>query len=90
MKKEIILNSPKIELLNSEGPILVAYKAPDNKFYIFDQWKSFVAVFDVDLMTDFINGNESILDSKGRNWSYNDVPDSMKPNVEKLREFTYE
>jgi len=87
MKKETIFNSPKIELLNSEGPILVAYKAPDNRFYIFDQWKSFVAVFEKDLMEDFVLGNESILDSKGTLWSYHNISDNMKPSQQELLDF---
>ena len=90
MKRQEILNSPHIELINSEGPILVAHKTVDRQFYIFDQWKSFVAVFDEDIMTDFVNGKESILDSKGRNWIYTELSEGMKPNTEKLNKFLYE
>lgn len=89
MKKEEILSSPKIELINSEGPILVTYKANDNRFYIFDQWKSFVAVFDQDLMEDFVLGKESIMDSKGKLWSYNEQPEGMTPSPQELMDFIH-
>ena len=52
----------KIELLNFEGPVLMAYKNKDT-FIITDQWKEIVDVLSTQEIKDFINGKIDITDS---------------------------
>lgn len=87
MTKNEILTSPSLELLNSEGPLLIAYKASDGRFYIFDQFKSFIAVFDNETIKEFITGKVSIIDSKKKEWNYKSQSSSLKPSKAILNKF---
>lgn len=87
MKKEEILNSPRLDIRNNQQVILSIYKASDEKFYVFDKWNSFVAVFGQDLMSDFFLGNESIMDSHAKLWFYNEISEDDKIPKEKLENF---
>ena len=79
MKKE------GIELLNSEGPILVAEKIVT--YRIVDQFKEVIAHLSESEMQDFIHGDMRLIDSEGRDFKYSEYPGSMKPNLKKLDEF---
>ena len=82
-----MLNLPKIEILNSEGPILVAYKMSDGLFKIFDQYKEFVTIFNKKTFEKFIMGDTIVIDSKKQTWSYKNSPDSMKESLFNLINF---
>jgi hypothetical protein len=79
MKKE------RMELLNSEGPILVTEKIVTYK--IVDQFKEVIAHLSESEMQEFIHGDISLVDSEGRDFKYSEYPGSMKPNLKKLDEF---
>ena len=74
-----------MELLNSEGPILVAEKIVT--YMIVDQFKETIAKLSESEMQDFIHGDTRLIDSEGRDFKYSEYPGSMKPNLKKLDEF---
>jgi hypothetical protein len=80
---------PKIELLNYEGPVLVAHKSK-NVFIITDEKKEIIDVLYGEEMQDFINGDFSVTDSKGRVWLYTKEHQNAKPSQEKLEQFINE
>jgi hypothetical protein len=75
-----------IELLNSEGPILKAYKI-GKSFLIVDEWSEPIQIFKKDEMEDFIFDRRILMDSKGKGHLYGRYPGSMKPDLRKLSEF---
>jgi hypothetical protein len=77
---------PKIELLNSEGPILVL-KKENNKFCIYDEWKQLIAVLMKPSLMAFINGKQTLTDSRGRVWKYTEQSEAMKPSENELINF---
>lgn len=83
MKKEQIYS---IELLNSEGPILKAYKI-DDTFVIQDEYKQIIAFLGVDKMKNFIYDKMSLYDSKRREFIYSHFGEGMKPNPNQLEKF---
>ena len=76
----------KLELLNSEGAILTAFKTPLG-FAIMDQWREVVDVLESEQIFKFTRGEITITDSKGRVWDYSKEPGSMKPDLKRLDEF---
>lgn len=76
----------KLELLNSEGAILTAFKTSLG-FAIMDQWREVVDVLESEQIFKFTRGEITITDSKGRVWDYSKEPGSMKPDLKKLDEF---
>jgi hypothetical protein len=79
-------NYPKIELLNSEGPILMLKRTPST-FLIYDEWKFLIGKFSVDSLDKFLSGKSTITDSNGRVWNYPEQHINMRQNPEKLEEF---
>lgn len=79
-------NYPKIELLNSEGPILTL-KRTANAFLMYDEWKFLVGKFSVESLDKFLAGKSTITDSNNRVWNYKEQSEGMKQNHEKLEEF---
>ncbi len=79
-------NIPSIELLNSEGPILKAYKIGKG-FVIQDEHKELIGIFTKEKMIEFIYDKMSLIDSKNRLFNYGKFPGSMKPDLRKLAEF---
>jgi len=77
---------PKIELLNYEGPVLVAHKSK-NVFIITDEKKEIIDVLYGEEMQDFINGDFSVTDSKGRVWLYTKEHENAKPSKEAINQF---
>jgi hypothetical protein len=86
-KKNEKIKMDQIELINSEGPILIAQKRGENGFTIIDKHKKSIAVLSKEEIYDFVHGNMVIGDSKGDTWKYSELPGSMKPNLKKLDEF---
>ena len=84
MKNKV--NIPFIELLNSEGPILKAYKI-GKEFVIQDEHKRLIGILNKDKMVDFLYDKMSLIDSENRLFTYDKFPVSMKPSEESLREF---
>ena len=78
---------PKIELLNSEGPILVAQKTGENEYEIIDRNKNICAVLTKKEIQIFVHKDLVIGDTLGDYWKYSEQPGSMKPNLKELDEF---
>jgi len=82
---------PEIELLNSEGPILKAYKfhadSADETFVIYDEWKNKATQLNKEELLEFISGKRTISDSHERVWNYTKQHEGMKPSEEKLKAF---
>jgi hypothetical protein len=79
-------NLQKIELLNFEGPVLMAHKKKDT-FIITDQWKEIVDVLSAQEIKDFISGKIDITDSRQRTWSYTAQHEDSKQPIEKINSF---
>ena len=77
----------KIELLNSEGPILTAVKDVICNISIYDKHKKLVEVLNISGFNMFINGGRSIIDSDGKEWVYTEQSEGMKPSIKKIKEF---
>ncbi len=86
MSKSTRMKLPKIELLNYEGPVLVAHKSK-NVFVITDEKKEIVDILYGEDMQDFLNGEFSVTDSKGKNWLYTKEHSNAKPTKEKIDQF---
>ena len=86
MSNQMRRKLPKIELLNFEGPVLMAHKSK-NIFIITDEKKEIIDVLYGEEMQDFINGDFSVTDSKGRVWLYTKEHPEAKPTPEKLQQF---
>jgi hypothetical protein len=84
MKKQKRITS--IELLNSEGPILKAYKILKG-YVIQDEYKELISVLNKEQLIDFIYDRMSLIDSKDKIFVYGNFPSSMKPDLRKLSEF---
>ena len=66
-------NMPSIELLNFEGPVLKAIKAPFGCVVV-DQWEKTVAICNKEQLEDFISGKTDITDSNNKTWNYPALP----------------
>jgi hypothetical protein len=78
----------KLELLNSEGPILVAHKVEGNPdlFLVEDRAKVKFELTREELES-FVNGSAIFADSLGNLWDYEKESVGMKPSVETLQYF---
>ena len=88
-KKEVNLLSTKfnsLELLNSEGCILKAFKTQEG-FMLLDEHRELIAVLNDKQIFNYTRGNLDLIDSDGRNLNYMKYPGSMKPDLKKLDEF---
>ena len=71
-----------IELLNYEGPVLVAHSARKNKIFIItDEHKNIIEVFSYKKFAKFLNGDLDIVDSTGRRFNYLSATNDAKPNL---------
>lgn len=77
-----------IELLNSEGPVLVAKKKTNGQFHIIDEKKNTVVILSEREIQSFIHGDITIPKNNSNGyWKYAEYPGDMKPNLKKLDEF---
>ncbi len=77
-----------IDLLNSEGALLKAYKT-EIGFLILDQHKEIIALKSKSELMDFIYNNDPITDSMGKIFHFNDYSTDMKPNTDRLNSFIW-
>jgi hypothetical protein len=75
-----------IELVNSEGPILIAYKK-EGRFIIVDEDRENVDVLSEENMFDWIEGKLPIKDTRERTWSYPSISEGMKVERDELIDF---
>lgn len=82
---------PRLELLNSESPILMAYKVyagtADEFFMIVDEWKKQVNNFTHRELLEFVKGERDIVDSNGRIWNYPSQSEGMKREEQVVLDF---
>jgi hypothetical protein len=74
------------ELVNSEGPILVAYKK-EGRFIIVDEDRENIEVLSEESMFDWVEGKLSIKDSRERVWTYPSISEGMKIEKAELIDF---
>ena len=80
-------NSKKsLELLNFEGPVLLAVKDSDG-IKILDQWKKEVAHLTVEELIQFMNGGITITDSEGKTWNYTKEHEGAKSSDADIQRF---
>lgn len=75
-----------IELVNSEGPILIAYKK-EGRFIIVDEDRENIEVLSEENMFDWIEGKLPIKDTRERAWSYPNISEGMKVERDELIDF---
>jgi len=91
-------NKDTIDLLNSEGPLLIAtkiYRTEHNGhgfisqyvYKINDRYNKILAFFTADEIYEFTRGKRMLTDSKGKILDYGKEPGSMKPDLKELDEF---
>jgi hypothetical protein len=88
-KKEVSLLSSKfksIELLNSEGCILKAFKTQEG-FMMLDEHRELIGVLTDKQIFNYTRGQLDLIDSEGRNLNYSQYPGSMKPDLKELDVF---
>jgi hypothetical protein len=77
-----------IDLVKSEGPILVLSYDPSTKlFYLTDEYHKELVKLTRAALTLFLQGDIVIHDSKGREWDFPKVPADMRIRSEKLMDF---
>jgi hypothetical protein len=76
----------KIDLVNSEGPILVLIKEND-LFLILDENKKELVKLTRTALNLFFNGQILIKDSMNREWNFTNVIDGMKVDTNELEKF---
>lgn len=77
---------PKIELLNFEGPVLVATKH-HNLYIITDEWKEIISVLMEDEFLDFVDGGFTLIDTQGRRWNYEEQNRDARQTSEQIQKF---
>jgi hypothetical protein len=77
---------PTIDLLNSEGPILLLKRTPEH-FLMYDEWKFMIARMRVETLLNFIDGKTTVRDTHDRVWKYTEQSEGMKPKYDVLMEF---
>jgi glutathione peroxidase-family protein len=75
-----------LELLNFEGPVLIAHKAK-SIYVITDQWKEIVNVLIQYEMEGFLNGEFPIVDSSGKAWVYTNESSNAKRSIDEVTNF---
>jgi hypothetical protein len=88
-KKEVNLLKNKfksIELLNSEGCLLKAFKTQDG-YIMLDEHRELIGILSDKQMFNYTRGELDIVDSEGRDLNYMKFPGTMKPNLKELDEF---
>lgn len=88
-KNEIKLLKNKfksIELLNSEGCILKAFKTMEG-FMLLDEQGELIAILSDKQIFNYTRGKLKIIDSMDRDLTYSNYPGSMKPDLMELDEF---
>jgi hypothetical protein len=75
----------KMELLNSEGPILIAEKKVI--YVIRDGSGKKITELAESEMHDFVHGDLKISGPDNKSFRYSEFPGSMKPDLKKLDEF---
>ena len=68
-----------LELLNYEGPVLLAELTEFNTVLIFDQWKNPVAELTKQELIDFFDGELDIMDSEGNEWNFENASEDARP-----------
>jgi len=76
----------KIDLVNSEGPLLVLVKEKE-LFLILDETKRELVKLTRTALELFLEGQILICDSKGVEWDFSKVPNGMKIDSNKLKVF---
>ena len=77
---------PKLELINSEGPILVAHRAGTDSFILTDEWKNPINALNAEQFENFIVGEFSVIDSANRAWNYANH-NEFGPGFNQIRKF---
>jgi hypothetical protein len=75
-----------LELLNFEGPVLVAHRHK-GIFFITDEKQKVVEVLTKKEFNHFINGKTSIADTQNRTWNYPSCHNDAKPSKQLLSNF---
>jgi hypothetical protein len=87
IEKQMKMNTKKLELLNSEGPILMAERT-ENGYVIWDQWrKGPLMTLTREELDKFMKGKIEIADSSGKRWNYLNEHEDMRPSHKTVQNF---
>jgi hypothetical protein len=78
----------KIELLNSEGPILLASETADGGYLLEFTQEDFSVIMGKRHLHNFIAGALPLIPPGGKKYVYTEFSDDMKPRYEDIIEFT--
>jgi hypothetical protein len=87
MKKQESKYKSKLDLINSEGAIIVAKKTYKNSYDIFDQWGCFLDSWSQENIEDFLYKRLSITDTRNRTWIYPELSEGMQARPELIEQF---
>ena len=87
MKKQESKYKSKLDLINSEGAIIIAKKTHKNSYDIFDQCGKYLDSWSQENIEDFVYKRLSITDTKCRTWIYPEIPEGMKARPELIEQF---
>lgn len=76
----------KIELLNSEGPILTAFDTEDG-YVLYDKEDSIVDILTHEEMKNFISGELTVYYTDGKSMVYPSYSKDMRADDKRLKEF---
>lgn len=84
MKARLVIR--KMELLNSEGPLLWVLKHSDEEYVVYDKEDGIVDILTQNEIQSFVHGN-LVLNGEFGPYKYSEYPGDMKPDLKKLDEF---
>ena len=79
----------KIELLNSEGPILVA-KRKFGSYLIYDRHHHNIGIRTHQQFKDFLSGKDTLFDSDGKEWNFPLQPEGIRASQTEINLFLQE
>lgn len=79
----------KIELLNSEGPILIA-KRKLGSYLIYDRHKTNIGIRTHQQFIDFLSGKDNLIDSDGKEWNFPSQSEGMRASQSEINIFLKE
>lgn len=80
----------KINLLNSEGPLITVEKSDTGFLNVIDEFGKNVAIWNNIQFVEFITGYISVTDSIGRSWNFGKLSENWKCSSEHLYTFLRE
>ena len=79
----------ELDLINNEGSNLKIKRFASNQFKIVDEWGVVLKITDQYEIFDWIDGREKLVDSKGREWVWDEQGVGSKTPLVEIIKFIY-